>query len=575
MMTRAIELLAFSKLVIRIFALASMLLLGGCKKENPLQSPYMAPFRHLTKDSFALVFLSNVEGYVEPCGCTPDPLGGIARFAAVFRKIGDAFSQNIALIDTGNLLFDSLTRNDADLCQDNARIDLLLSTMVDLGLKSVFLGPYDRARGTKYSDNLWQKYALTYLAPLGQIGPRPSPWSHVNIVHGEDFDISIMGVELSEKKSALELRKNIENGVKDISKNRRNKATIVISQMPLSLTKEVFSLLPGVDVVIQSQSASFSIARPERLGENGPILVEGGRQNQYLTVLTLENLSKRTTKPLKLDIREFERKEKAELLTSRISSLQKQIEHAEGARLDFLNERIELAKNEYAALNREDYSAALTEPGVVFTALALTRKIEADRAVNKSLITYEKNVPFLVKQCEANLKCPKSDAHEARYVGANTCKACHAQAFVVWEDAVFTRKALDEAGHTVTRSIGHSKAWQTLLDGNKDQDRSCVGCHSVGFMEKGGYCKVSEVASLKNVQCESCHGPGSLHAQSGDKNFIRRQVTEQTCRGCHHVPHIESYDSFNYEEKLLKILGPGHGDSLLKEITHKLKASDS
>ena len=76
----------------------------------------------------------------------------------------------------------------------------------------------------------------------------------------------------------------------------------------------------------------------------------------------------------------------------------------------------------------------------------------------------------------------------------------------------------------------------------------------------------NQVGFLENVQCESCHGPGSLHAQTGDPSLIAKEVPEAMCRECHHVPHIESYASFNYNENLKVILGPGHGEKKWRQL---------
>ncbi len=57
----------------------------------------------------------------------------------------------------------------------------------------------------------------------------------------------------------------------------------------------------------------------------------------------MENLSKRSNEPLALDVREFERNERAALLTLRINSLRKQMAHTEGAQLRFLKKRTEHA----------------------------------------------------------------------------------------------------------------------------------------------------------------------------------------------------------------------------------------
>src|SRR5690349_522098 len=58
-------------------------------------------------DTFTLLLTTNLQGYVEPCGCTPDPLGGIGRLSAVVDEAKRAFDNRILLLDAGNLLFDS------------------------------------------------------------------------------------------------------------------------------------------------------------------------------------------------------------------------------------------------------------------------------------------------------------------------------------------------------------------------------------------------------------------------------------------------------------------------------------
>ena len=127
----------------------------------------------------------------------------------------------------------------------------------------------------------------------------------------------------------------------------------------------------------------------------------------------------------------------------------------------------------------------------------------------------------------------------------------------------------DKLGNPIIRKLGHAHAWETLVANKKAQDPNCIGCHSIGYDKPGGYCKVDEVDFRKNVQCESCHGPGSKHAAAGTKDFIKRAVPESTCRGCHHVPHIATPESFNYDESLLKITGPGHGEELYNQLKHR------
>jgi hypothetical protein len=80
------------------------------------------------------------------------------------------------------------------------------------------------------------------------------------------------------------------------------------------------------------------------------------------------------------------------------------------------------------------------------------------------------------------------------YVGARKCKVCHLEIYRSWEK---TRHAWALAA----------------LDDEQLQDPRCLACHTTGF-GTGGYGGRSGVASLGGVQCEACHGPGSLYSRS-------------------------------------------------------------
>jgi hypothetical protein len=544
----------------------------GCKrKQEVLSLPYMIPFRDLSKDAFAIVLLSSIEGYVEPCGCTSNPLGGLARFATIFDHIKAALQNRIALIDSGNLLFPSITANLADLCQDEARTKLLVSNLARLGLTTTLVGPLDNARGTYFYEHLYRQYGIKLLLPIEK-ADKEVRIDLLKLIHTPSYDIGLLGIAHDEQKTS-DLSARIQALVSNLKKTSpKLKIVIALSQMPEARTKEIFNGMKEIDIVIQGQITSPSPALPIRLKDQGPLFIEGGRQGQYFDVIVLQNVTQSKIHGLTLDNRAFEKNAREELLTARIAALGEQAKNAPNTRADFLNKRLTIAEDELKKLKQTDRMPPLSEPSLIFYTVALTKKIDPNPSVKKQTMAYEKSIPLLVKRCEENIECPKPLPNQASYVGVEVCKNCHQEALSVWHNAVFSGKSLDEQGQEITRSVGHSKAWRTLVAVHKDADRSCIGCHSVGFMESGGYCKTSEVGPLKDVQCESCHGPGSLHVQSGgDKRFIQRKVSEDTCRSCHHVPHIESYKSFDYEQKMMKILGKGHGESLLRELEHRVK----
>jgi hypothetical protein len=83
------------------------------------------------------------------------------------------------------------------------------------------------------------------------------------------------------------------------------------------------------------------------------------------------------------------------------------------------------------------------------------------------------------------------------YVGSERCQKCHAHAYEVWEKS------------------GHAHAYQTLVDAKRPSlrqyDGECIVCHVTGFTYKTGFTDAEKTPLLKNVGCESCHGPASEH----------------------------------------------------------------
>jgi hypothetical protein len=69
------------------------------------------------------------------------------------------------------------------------------------------------------------------------------------------------------------------------------------------------------------------------------------------------------------------------------------------------------------------------------------------------------------------------------------------------------------------------------------------------------------------VQCEVCHGPGSIHAAKGgeEKPFaIIRNPKQDLCATQCHTP--EHSDTFEYKAYMRDVLGPGHGEEFKKTL---------
>lgn len=534
-----------------IFLFAISITFFSCKKKRDISKiSYLDKIRN-HKDSLVLVFTGNLEGYIEPCGCTSNPLGGIARFSQVFLDLKSILGDNIYLIDTGNLLFENLIENKDLDCQNEAKINILLKTLKSFGLDQTTPGPFDKVKGENYYQELYKKYQIKI--------------DNIKIIENKKFNIAILSINNENKKDF------ILSQIKNFKSNIKPHLIILVSQLLPEKTNELFAKVKDIDVILQGQSQSFVPKNPQSLSSGG-FLFEGGRQGQYFTALFIQNMEKIGLEKIILDDRDFQRESRTELLKSRLSGLKEQIALSQNEKRAFLQKRIDIANQEIIALEKELINEKpLKSPNIMFYALPLDRKIDEDPQVKKDVEGYEKSILDLVKKCEENIICPKALPNEAFFVGANVCKGCHLESFNFWEKSIISQDAIDMDGKKITRRVGHSKAWKTLTDIKKEHDRTCIGCHSIGFMQKGGYCKTAEADKFANVQCEACHGAGSLHVKTLKREFITRNMKEDGCRACHHMPHIEKYESFDYEERLKKILGPGHGEKLLKELSHKKK----
>ncbi|PIE22629.1 MAG: hypothetical protein CSA62_11690 [Planctomycetota bacterium] len=136
----------------------------------------------------------------------------------------------------------------------------------------------------------------------------------------------------------------------------------------------------------------------------------------------------------------------------------------------------------------------------------------ADPEVRDVLLDFKRSLPeegILEQMAEQR---PARDGY--KYVGNASCAECHPAAAKVWA------------------KTKHAHAWESLVErGKRDhwpvtQHPECVSCHVVGYGEKSGFITITKSKHLKDVGCESCHGPGSRHTQFWEKEAATLDGTE-------------------------------------------------
>ena len=167
------------------------------------------------------------------------------------------------------------------------------------------------------------------------------------------------------------------------------------------------------------------------------------------------------------------------------------------------------------------------------------QKLGANPQVHARMAAYYRRVNDHNRTAFAGRKPPEVPPGGLGYAGIEVCSSCHDEERKVWD------------------RTAHAKAYATLSRQFKEYNLDCVSCHVTGY-EKPGGATVTLNESLRDVQCEACHGPGQAHAKTPkQKGLILREPKEGTCASsCHHPPHVDGFDAQKAREH---ILGPGHG----------------
>jgi len=130
---------------------------------------------------------------------------------------------------------------------------------------------------------------------------------------------------------------------------------------------------------------------------------------------------------------------------------------------------------------------------------------------------------------------------EFRFVSVSMCFVCH---FGIKKGLVYEK----------WKETPHARAFATLKAVGEEKNPQCLVCHTTGF-NAGGY-EIGDIdgSAFEGVQCESCHGPGSVYkilAYMKDKKKALAngmiEPTEDVCRKCHNE-NSPTFKGFDYKK---------------------------
>lgn len=521
----------------------------GPNKAEP--APETAAPARLTVD---VVAFARVLGAVAPCGCTTEPLGGLQY---VFGYLGHEIEPTRRLVvEPGGLLLPDpagpeAAHDEAAWAQAYQRATALQARFGSLGGDLVSgIGASDLSSPlAREALKRWPlPRVLANSRALDALGV--TPHQVVDIPDASGKPALQLGVTAVHEPSpaALELLGPLESmttaATREVAAMRAAGAdlAVVLVHGTRRAAVEIAEGVPGADIVVvgipEGTEKTRLGAAATRVGHGW--LVEPGDQAQTLSRVRL------SIDPAAL----------AALpgpagwtVTPSAAALAKELERLDARLLKFRGDAsadpayIARLEQERAALASSMTAEAAPKGPVVvtFEQAKITCKLPVDPAGAEALREYDGWVATQNQLRFAGVKPPPPARGQPSYIGGEQCGACHDGAQTHWEG---------------TR---HAGAYETLVKVNKQFDLSCVGCHVTGFREPGGS-EVVEVAGLEDVQCEVCHGPGSIHAETPEKAgkpfAIRREAAKDVCLQCHTPEHS---DTFDYEAYLRDVLGASHG----------------
>lgn len=494
----------------------------------------------------AIFFLSGLKGYTEPCGCTLDiMLGGIDRLIAYYDDTQNFYPKRLS-IHVGDLFFDTSV-SEENINAEKARVMLVSKAIKRLGVKLTVPGPKDFELGTRFYSEALKKAGVTALAQNISVGSQKFPSSAILDIQGKK--IGFVGIV---EPKFYRGKKNIKVMDPDLPKALKKLVSV-----------DIKILLVGGEIPFGRQYAEgfdFVVAGMPRETDQSDFFknawtLEPYDQGRYVGVLKLFNIAQKgpfknanTASQSKLEKIEKQK----ERVNSQINASPPATPGNESERVLLLRQRLSELSAEETLLKKATLTIPETQRSFLWRSIPMVPELRNDSSFEKERITYNKSLKQM--SLENAQEIVAAQKGKADFLGTSECAKCHANEFKAWQ------------------ATAHARAFPTLVERDKEFDHKCVGCHVVGFEKPGGSVlgkyiydanihigenTLSIQKDLRNVGCENCHGPGSLHRENPTKKgSILLSPPKDVCMECH-VP--EHSPRFNFDSYMKKIVVPGHG----------------
>jgi hypothetical protein len=492
------------------------------------------------KPTFTLFALAELRGQIGPCGCTSDPLGDIARTA---KLVADARAAGpVLFVDAGSLLYAQNPIPAHLVAQEELKADLLAKIYKDdLQVGALGVGPADLAAGVEHVR--LPREAVN----VGGVVPVTAPV--VTTVGGAK--VGVFGV-VDAGAIKLATTDPTATGKRAVAELRGKGAEVIVALVQASSRRDATRLvreIGGIDFAVLG--LGLEAPEPERVPieadkTGGAWLVVPGNRGQVVSRVDVTirpgggpfvdavGSAAATAKIAQLDRELAQRDAELARFTADPNADRAFVAQKRDERGKLAAERDQLAAQPLRAPPRGSY--------FTLAQIRVTKVLACDTRVQDEVTAYFHAAGEANAKAAAGRAVTPPPKGQASYVGTEKCDDCHHDAVEYWKKTV------------------HAQAWKTLVERGQERDLDCIRCHVTGWDQPGGS-NLGHVDNLKDVQCETCHGPGSIHvAKNGEEKpsaVVLAPPKELCASQCHTKEHS---DTFQYEAYLRDIVGKGHGE---------------
>ena len=498
------------------------------------------------RPTFTVFALAEVRGQIGPCGCTSNPLGDISRTAEIIAQARAAGP--VLVVDAGSLLYSQNPVPPQLAAQEELKADLITNLYQhDLQVAAVGLGPMDLAKGPA---------GVRFPREAANLADAAYPTVPPRVVEVGGAKVGIFGV-IAEGAIPLKLSDPVAAGKAAVTKLRSDGARVVIALVQASNKRDAVQLvraIGGIDLAvgglgIDAPEPDHVAITPEKVGDGWFVAPANRGQVVSRIDVTLHGPGPLVDAigPAAAGARIADLDTQLRALDADLAAFAKDKTADPAFVAQKRGERDKIAA-EQAQLRAHPLAAPPTGSFFTLDQVSVKKTLACSVPVQDAVNNFD------LAAGKANVAAAKSEPPppakpgQATYVGMAACADCHDDEVKFWQKTV------------------HAQAWQTLVDRGQQFDLECIGCHVTGWQDPGG-ANLAHNDNLRDVQCEMCHGPGSIHVAKGGEEkplAVHLDPPEDLCATrCHTHEHSDTFDRTAY---LRDIVGKGHGEKMRAKL---------